>query len=120
MNDTEKRVMKSGMNLYQVAAMRTKAKGLPFEADLAVLALGLAGEAGEVAEKVKKFLAHGHKMDVDAVGEELGDVLWYLAVMAKRLGLDLGEVAAGNVAKLEARYPDGFRLRQGEEDYDGG
>ena len=47
----------------------------------------------------------------DAVADELGDVLWYLAVAAKAAGLTLDEVAAKNVDKLRARYPEGFKAR---------
>lgn len=69
--------------------------------------LGLAGEAGEVAEKVKKIIRDkgGAAGDEDkmAVGYELGDVLWYIAQLATELGLDLDEVAKNNLKKLASR-----------------
>lgn len=75
---------------------------------LAILALGVAGEAGEVADMIKKVVGHGHALDDDDLVKELGDVLWYLAAMSTALGVSLSDVADRNVAKLRARYPDGF------------
>lgn len=75
---------------------------------LAYLGLGLTGEAGEVVEHIKKHVGHGHDLNVDAVAKELGDVLWYVAVMADALGLTLEDVAARNIEKLRKRYPCGF------------
>lgn len=75
---------------------------------LAVMGLGITGEAGEVADLLKKHLGHGHELDKSALAKELGDVLWYVAAIATLNGLSLGDVAAANVAKLRLRYPDGF------------
>ena len=70
-------------------------------------ALGLCGESGEVAEKVKKAIRDDGGVLTperrDALADELGDVLWYVAQVATEAGLDLGEVAAGNLAKLRSR-----------------
>lgn len=71
-------------------------------------ALGLAGEAGEVVEAVKKHIFHGHALDRQALMRELGDVLWYVARLAAALGISLGDVAALNLDKLQRRYPNGF------------
>ncbi|NLF75598.1 MAG: nucleoside triphosphate pyrophosphohydrolase family protein [Chloroflexi bacterium] len=69
--------------------------------------LGLAGEAGEVCEKVKKVLRDSDgQFSAEAVGaiqKELGDVLWYAARLAAELGLDLGQVAEANLSKLASR-----------------
>lgn len=88
---------------YQQLACRTMG-----DASLAVLALGVAGEAGEVADIVKKVVGHGHELDRDKLRKELGDVLWYVATLSRALELDLSDVAGANIEKLLARYPDGF------------
>lgn len=71
-------------------------------------AIGLAGEAGEVADLIKKTVFHEHGLDRDLLQKELGDVLWYVAGLATKAGLDLGEIMDANIEKLKARYPDGF------------
>ena len=93
---------------YQRDAARTTDPTRNFRDRLGNAALGLAGEAGEFADMVKKHLHHGHKLDDDAAAKELGDVLWYVAEACTVLGLDLEDVAARNIEKLRARYPDGF------------
>lgn len=71
-------------------------------------ALGLTGEAGEVADYVKKVLYHSHELSKEKLAEELGDVLWYLAYLANVIGYDLEEIAEINIEKLRKRYPDGW------------
>lgn len=73
-------------------------------------ALGLTGEAGEVADLLKKGYGHGHGVDTEKLKKELGDVLWYLAVLADAFGMTLEDVARANVEKLRARYPAGFTV----------
>ena len=74
-----------------------KARSFAFYSDKLVYpALGLCGEAGEVAEKVKKFLRDG-TLDDREVAKELGDVLWYLSNLAEDLGYDLMEIATISV-----------------------
>jgi NTP pyrophosphatase (non-canonical NTP hydrolase) len=96
------------IDFYQRSAMRTVNPVTDFSATLAINALGIAGEAGEVADYVKKVVGHGHSLDKEVLKEELGDVLWYIAVMADMLGMKLSDVADANIAKLRERYPDGF------------
>jgi len=73
--------------------------------------LGLTGESGEVANKIKKIERdNGGVVDKDtreAVGSELGDVLWYLAQLASELDLSLEDVAQKNIEKLSARLHQG-------------
>lgn len=97
-----------GMNVYQAHAVRTQNRGLNYSTQLATLGLGIAGEAGEVADLIKKHLGHGHDLGWHKLREELGDVLWYVACLADRLGISLSAIASANVEKLKRRYPDGF------------
>ena len=66
--------------------------------------LGLAGEAGECCDIVKKYKYQGHDLDKDHLKDELGDVLWYIAETASGLGITLEEVAQYNLDKLHKRY----------------
>lgn len=93
---------------YQALAARTSQPDQPIRDRLAMACLGLAGETGEVVDIAKKALFHGHQIDHAKLGKELGDVLWYVAEAATTLGLSLEDIARGNIAKLRARYPEGF------------
>ena len=69
--------------------------------------LGLAGEAGEVANKIKKISRDDKDIITDArlaeISDELGDVLWYISQLATELGLVLEDIAIGNLKKLKSR-----------------
>jgi NTP pyrophosphatase (non-canonical NTP hydrolase) len=101
---------------YQRESRRTAE--YPRDAWLAYPALGLAGEAGEVAEHAKKAI----RDDGGTVGEErraamskeLGDVLWYVAQLASELRLDLDEIAKENLEKLFSRQQRGVLSGHGD------
>ena len=65
--------------------------------------LGLAGEVGEVCEKIKKHIRDGRELDKDDLTKELGDVLWYLSALSSDLGISLEDVAVNNYEKLKSR-----------------
>lgn len=94
------------LNEYQNAAGLTAIYPSEHLMGLIYTTLGLNGEAGEIAEKVKKLLRDGktlteeHRQDLIL---ELGDVLWYVANAAKELDVSLEEVATQNIAKLDSR-----------------
>ena len=81
--------------------------------------LGLCGEAGEVAEKVKKMVRDDGGTLTEArraaLAAELGDVLWYAAQVATEAGLDLEEVAAANLDKLRSRRLRGVLAGSGDD-----
>ena len=77
-------------------------------------ALGLAGETGEVCEKIKKEFRDG-ELDEEGLKLELGDVLWYLARVATEYGFSLGDVAMANVEKLEGRRERGTLQGSGDK-----
>jgi len=95
------------INEYQQAALRTASSMEPEDLILNG-ALGLCGESGEVADVVKKHKFQGHDLDKQKIIKELGDVCWYIAIMAEGLGVDLETVMQLNVDKLRNRYPEGF------------
>ncbi len=85
-------------------------------------ALGLSGESGEIADHVKKIVYHGHPLDDatrDKIAKEIGDILWYCAIGARGIGIDLSEIARMNVAKLRKRYPEGFTTERSVNRRDG-
>ena len=106
------------INAYQVAARRTAAYpdvgGNPVYPTL-----GLSGEAGEVADKVKKVLRdRGGVFDDptrEAIKLELRDVLWYVAQLSSELGYDLEEVATANIDKLSSRAARGYIGGSGDQ-----
>lgn len=108
-------------NDYQKKALTTaytypKYKGTLMENT--IWAMGLAGEAGEFLEKWKKIIAYKHgklgKEDKELLKKELGDVVWYIAVMADSLGMTLEDVMQLNVKKLADRKTRGVIMGQGD------
>lgn len=75
-------------------------------------ALGLAGESGEVADHLKKYIFQGHELDKQHLSKELGDISWYLATSAHALGIPLSTIFDENIAKLRKRYPEGFSMER--------
>lgn len=71
-------------------------------------ALGLAGEAGEVVDTIKKVVFHRHELSREELIRELGDVLWYVAALCTKLDIPLSEVMERNIEKLQRRFPDGW------------
>jgi len=103
---------------YQKRALTTVISSSDAFKDSLHWVLGINGEAGEVAEKVKKIIRDQDgvmtKADKQALGKEIGDVLWYLAVFAHDLGLSFDDIAQANLAKLKSRKARGALQGSGD------
>lgn len=95
-------------NEYQNECLRTAGEAHHPVDRTVMTALGIAGEAGEYVDMVKKAVYHGHALDREKALLELGDILWYVAVAAHERGATLDVVMAKNIDKLRRRYPAGF------------
>ena len=98
-------------NEYQKLCMRT-ANFMDSSKLIVNGAMGLCGEAGEVIDLVKKWVFQGHELYKEDVEEELGDVLWYAAILCEGIGTTMEEVMQKNIDKLKKRYPDGFEVER--------
>ena len=105
-------------DLYENLAGQTAI--FPEEKALEYLALGMTSEAGEVAGKVKKLIRDGEdkegfEMKKLAIASEIGDVLWYCAMMAKEVGVPLNDIMKENLKKLHGRKERGTLQGSGDE-----
>ena len=95
------------MNLNEYQHEANQFVSFPDNYTITYPALGLASEAGEVCDKIKKAIRDRKSLSFaelpDMVAPELGDVLWYVAVLASNLGLELEDIAKGNIEKLKSR-----------------
>lgn len=94
-------------NQYQQEVIRT-AGSHDIAQQFCMAGLGISGEAGEIADIIKKVLFHDHELDPDKLILEMGDLLWYVTFLAEILGTSLDEIMERNVSKLRRRYPSGF------------
>ncbi|NFA98010.1 nucleotide pyrophosphohydrolase [Clostridium botulinum] len=96
---------------YQEKALRTKCTYTDNIDQLINGVMGLTGESGEVIDIVKKFMYQGHELNHNKLIDELGDVLWYINLIADAINVDLEHIAKYNIDKLQKRYPKGcFRV----------
>jgi len=91
---------------YQKLCNRTKAHYRSKEKQIFTLGLGVAGEAGDVAGCIKKTYSQKDNQ-IQGIKENLGDTMWYIAMICNFYGWSLEEVMEGNIKKLEKRYPKG-------------
>lgn len=96
------------LNKYTAEALRTADPAATAEHDLLHAIMGLVTESAELLDVLKKRHAYGKPVDLVNLREEAGDVLWYLPLLCRALGVSLNDVAALNIAKLRARYPAKF------------
>lgn len=98
---------------YQKKCLRTFNTNSQNE-NLCKLSMGISGEAGEITDYIKKVVFHGHDLNVEKIKEEVGDLIWYIAVLLWILNIDINDVLKSNIKKLQQRYPNGFNSNESE------
>ena len=108
-NESNKYKKVSALDMYQQVAKTTAI--YPREQAIIYPTLGLTGEAGEVANKVKKIIRDGtienHESLIQEISAEIGDCLWYISVLADDIGVKLSDIANNNLVKLANRKKKG-------------
>ena len=108
-NENHKYNRISDLDMYQQVAKTTAI--YPREQAIIYPTLGLTGEAGEVANKVKKIIRDGtienHESLIQEISAEIGDCLWYISVLADDIGVKLSDIANNNLVKLANRKEKG-------------
>ena len=100
---------------FQKACKKTAVKFDDPEKEILTWGCGIAGEAGDVASCIKKTFIH--KKDLkDGMRENLGDTLWYMAMICNFMGWELDDILEENFNKLKARYPKGFDYDTAQRD----
>lgn len=94
------------INTYSELALRTLNDMGETGLNLAHMALGITGEAGETADIVKKHFAYGKPLDTVHLAEEVGDIVFYLNGLLSMINVKWEDILEANIKKLEARYPD--------------
>ena len=110
-------------NQYQELAARTLVDRpdieIPHRETMIVWeALGLAEEAGEVANPVEKGVFHQHGLDLETLKNEIDDMLWYATALCTTLGVDLSEILQANIEKLEVCHPQGYNAEDSKRRLD--
>ena len=101
---------KYNLKEYQKFCKKTAKRFIDKEKEILSWGLGIAGEAGDVAGCIKKTFSHKNNQK-DGIRENLGDTLWYTAMICNFFDWDLEEILEENIKKLKKRYPDKFRLK---------
>ena len=116
-NESNKYKKVSDLDMYQQVAKQTAI--YPREQAIIYPTLGLTGEAGEVANKVKKIIRDdGNKINeglVQEISAEIGDCLWYISVLADDIGIKLSDIANANLIKLANRKKKGTIHGSGDD-----
>lgn len=106
-------------NDYQTKALRTNLANKDFLKELMQQVLGLADESGEVLAIFKKWIrdqdADPSQLNREMVKKEMGDILWYIAVIAHDLGIKMDDLAKANIEKLASRLERGTLRGSGDE-----
>ena len=98
------------LNEYQKLCKKSAKKYRNGEKEIMTWGLGISGEAGDVAGCIKKTYSQGDNQ-IKGTKENLGDTLWYIAMICNFYGWDLEDIMKENVKKLQKRHPKGFSLK---------
>lgn len=99
----------SNLKEYQLLCKATAKKFDTPEKEILTWGLGIAGEAGDVASCIKKTFAHDNDQRA-GIRENIGDSLWYAAMICNFFGWDMQEILNENIEKLKKRFPKGFTI----------
>lgn len=100
---------------YQKLCRRTARHLGNREKEIFTYGLGIAGEAGDVAGCIKKTFAHDDDQR-KGIRENIGDTMWYVAMICNFFGWDLQEILEENIKKLRKRHPFGFTVKNARRD----
>jgi NTP pyrophosphatase (non-canonical NTP hydrolase) len=78
--------------------------------------LGLTSESGEIADTLKRWLYYSQPLDEDNLKEEIGDLLWYVALLCNTLGIQMSDCMESNIRKLRKRFPEKFDIELAKEE----
>ncbi|MEA3429987.1 MAG: nucleoside triphosphate pyrophosphohydrolase family protein [Nanoarchaeota archaeon] len=85
------------------------------EKEIFTWGLGIAGEAGDVASCIKKTFVHDNDKR-EGIKENIGDTLWYAAMICNYFGWELEDIMKANLEKLKKRYPEGFTIKDAQRE----
>lgn len=102
-------VQNNSLKEYQKLCKLTAKKFDTSEKEILTWGLGIAGEAGDVASCIKKTFVHNNDQRT-GIKENIGDTLWYVAMICNFFGWDMQEILNENLEKLKKRYPNGFTI----------
>ena len=105
----------SNLSEYQKLCKLTAKKFDTSEKEILTWGLGIAGEAGDVASCIKKTFAHNNDQR-EGIKENIGDTLWYSAMICNFFGWDMQQILDENLRKLKERYPKGFTIEDARRD----
>lgn len=107
MNKDKRKATKVDLKEYQKLCRNTAKSFADNDKEISNWGLGIAGEAGDLAGCIKKTIYHNNDQR-PGIRENVGDTMWYLAMICNVFGWELEEILAENINKLKKRYPKGF------------
>jgi len=100
---------------YQKLCKKTAQEFESKEKEILTWGLGIVGEAGDVGGCIKKTFSHNNDQK-EGIKENLGDTLWYVAMICNFFGWDFQDILDENIKKLKKRYPEGFTFKDAKRD----